>query len=213
MERQLKNPMPMPPSARGFTLVELIAVMAIMALLAVATVPALQSLLQGTNLTQGGQTLSEQINLARQMASANNATVEVRLIQLPPTTADYNAIQLYVWPDPEQKALEAQQGTTPPPLSRMEILPPGVVISQNTTYSQLLTGLAQGSMSVPAGTAHYVSFLIGSSGMVEMTNTASAAAMPALYLGVVRANVKGTPSNYVLVQLNPDTGTTSIYRP
>jgi uncharacterized protein (TIGR02596 family) len=227
----MKNHLPGRLSARGFTLIELLTVLAIMGILAVATMPALQSLLQSNNVAQAGQTLSEQINLARQMAVAGNITVEVRLIQLPSTTAGYNAIQIYLWPDPELKQQEAQQGITlPPSLARMEVLPPGMTISQDiTNYSKLLASAVRNSMTVPTGTFYYVSFLIGPSGMVQIWNSqnnppgfAPATTMTTLYLTVMPASYGNTPPapgapkapvNYALVQLNPDTGTTQIYRP
>jgi len=223
-------------SVRGFTLVELLVVLAIMAILAAATVPALQSLLQNMGVAQGGQALVEQINLARQISSSKNCTVEVRLIQLAqvktPSATGYNAIQLWSWPDPTTPATPAVA------LSRMVILPQSVVISQynsSTYYSPLLSGAATNStsaaMPVPGGsTANYVVFHLSPSGLVELMNGANlnsvnptlATSMTSLCLTVVPARygntsaypgASGGPRNYVLVQLNPNTGTTVVMRP
>jgi prepilin-type N-terminal cleavage/methylation domain-containing protein len=209
----------------GFSLIELLAVMSIMAILAAATIPQLQSVLQASAITQGGQTVAEAINTARQMSSTRNLSVQVRLVNLAYLTnvsaTGFNAVQLW--------------GT------------PSGVISQNTTnYSPLLfaagngTTIAMGSlptMSVANGLAPYASFSINPSGMITLSSSylsslaspTQQAIMPSLYLSIVPANygaataapsmasppvsVAGAPKDYLIVQINPDTGSTLIYRP
>jgi prepilin-type N-terminal cleavage/methylation domain-containing protein len=226
----------------GFSLIELLAVMSIMAILAAATIPQLQSVLQASAITQGGQTVAEAINTARQMSSTRNLSVQVRLVNLAYLTnvsaTGFNAVQLWGTPS---------GATTAIPLGRLMVLPAPVVISQNTTnYSPLLfaagngTTIAMGSlptMSVANGLAPYASFSINPSGMITLSSSylsslaspTQQAIMPSLYLSIVPANygaataapsmasppvsVAGAPKDYLIVQINPDTGSTLIYRP
>ena len=202
----------------GFTLIELLVVMVIMAILA-TTIPALQSVLQGTMITQGGQSLVEEINQARQIASSRNITVQVRLIQLAQvqnsSATGYNAIQLWGTPSGSSQVIA---------LNRMAILPTAVVISQDSTnYSPLLSILPTttlSTMTVPAGTANYIYFSIMPSGMIPVSTTnmatAEATEMKLAYLSIVSSHSGSATSgvtNYVIVQMNPNTGSTLAYRP
>jgi uncharacterized protein (TIGR02596 family) len=219
----------------GFSLIELLAVLVIMAILSAAAIPQLESVLQASAITQGGQSVAEAINSARQMASARNVNVEIRLVNLAnnvvnpssptdPSATGYNAVQL--WGTPSGRASEI-------PLDRLTILPASVVVSQDEThYSPLLnaTGniVGSGSKTMVIGTASYayVSFYINPSGMVPLSSTITTSSqqvnMPTLYLSIVPANfgstttappAAGTPKDYLIVQINPDTGSTLIYRP
>ncbi len=208
---------------------ELLVVLAIIAILTAASTSAFQSVLQSSNLSQAGQTLTEEINLARQIASARNTTVEVRLIKLAqvqnPSATGYNAIQLFRPPTPSETEAGA---TAMVALAQRVILPSSVVISQDSSnYSQLLfeAALNPTAMTVPGGSASYAAFHIMPSGLVQVMNgiiPIQSTTMSALYLSLVPAiygqtstapGSAGAPANYFLVQINPNTGTTSVYRP
>ncbi len=209
----------------GFSLVELLTVLTIISILSAATIPAMQSVLQSTKITQGGQILTEQINLARQIASARNTTVQVRLIKLAQVqnaaATGYNAVQLWGAPSGSTQSVA---------LGQMAILPAAVVISEDTSnYSKLLasgTGavVTSSTMSVPAGTASYIYFSVMPSGVIPVNNvtTAETTEMTGAYLSVVGSSygsssaapgAVGAPQNYLVVQMNPHTGSTLVYRP
>ncbi len=209
----------------AFTLVELLVVLTIVSILTAATIPAMQSVLQSTGVTQGGQSLVEQINLARQIASARNTTVYVNLIQTSQVqNGGYNAIQLWGTPSGQ---------TTPIALSRLVVLPTSVVVSQDTTnYSKLLANAMVFSTSsppplappLPPGTVKYICFSVMPSGMIPVSSVATgeASEMTGAYLTLVPAGNgstatapggSGAPKNYLIVQLNPNTGSTVVYRP
>ena len=208
----------------GFSLVELLVVLTIVCIISAATVPAFQSVLESNALTQGGQTLVGEINLARQIASSRNMSVQVRLIQLAEiansSATGYNAIQLWGTPS---------GSSAPVALNSLVILPAPVVISQDTTnYSKLLASgdavAASSTMQVTAGAVSFMAFSIMPSGMIPVTNvsTGQASQMQATYLSVVPARfgaasatpgTSGAPANYLVVQMNPDTSSTVVYRP
>ena len=65
-------------ASRAFSLVELLVVVAVIAIVAGFAVPAVTTMLKGSQLTQGSQTVVDQIALARQTALSRNRSIEVR---------------------------------------------------------------------------------------------------------------------------------------
>jgi len=194
----------------AFSLLELLATIAIIALLMSLVVPAINSLLAGTNLTQGGKTVADQCLQARQTASARNSSVEVRLIKLTNVSAQgYSAMQLWM----------SGSSNAETPAAKLVYLPRTVVISENaTTVSKMLSFLTI-SGTMPAGgaasNAPYVAFSFRPSGQVVpvVSGTTQRAS---LFLTVVpsRLAASGTvPANYATVQLNPDNGSPLLFRP
>lgn len=129
-----------PPSQsrRGFSLIELIAVIGIIVLVATFAVPATTSIMRGSQLTQASQMLIDQISLGRQYALSKNRAVEVRFIRFAdpeqpgetsgdPKTGQFRALQL----------MEINETGTPVPLSKMQMLPNAVVLSDTELSSML----------------------------------------------------------------------------
>ena len=225
----------------GFTLIELLVVLALMVLVMSFVAPAVNSMLDGNNLTTAGQMISDEIKLARQIASSGNRTVRVCLITVPPlagTNPGYNAIQLWT------AVPAALTGTTSAavstnvnyiPASKLVILPTGVAISQNKTPPTVTAPNAPGLsaliyycavLNMPAGYpnagAPYVAFDVKPTGVVVPYNTITRAlpGMSGLYLTVVPTRLAGVggaattpPPNYATIEVDPITGTTIIYRP
>ena len=67
----------------GFTLVELLVVVAIIGVLSTFAIGGLRSISRASALTTTAQRVADQINLARQIATARNLPVEVRVYCLP----------------------------------------------------------------------------------------------------------------------------------
>ncbi len=202
---------PISRHSRAFSIVELLVVIAIMGILMALTVPAVSSLIENTNVTRAAQLVESQIQLARQLASSKNRPVEVRFIKVPgQSTNGLSAIQLWQM-DPPNGTNAAQAR----PLTRAEMLPTALCISEETaTVSRLLAtcGLTN---SMPPGTPltgnAYAAFQIFPSGLLSPYVD-----MGKAYVTVLPTrNAKDTalPRNYATIQLNPMTGTPSIYRP
>jgi Tfp pilus assembly protein FimT len=172
------------------------------------TVPAISSMMQTMNLSQAGQVVSSQINLAQQIAGACGYPVEVRLLQSPNSTAApyyYSAIQLYT-----------TTGGVAKPVNHPVLLPPNAVISGSTTtlspYLQYLQTTAP-TMTVAGVTYKYLSFRISSQGLVSPFPVLG---MQYSYVSVIplnQASVATAPSNFVSIQINPQTGMQTSYRP
>lgn len=186
----------------GFSIVELLVVVAVLGVLMVLTLPAVSSLMQSSDLTRAGQMLADQINLARQMASAQSTVAEVRLIELPGRTG-YTGIQ--IWKADSSGDLKAAR-----PLAR---LPQAVAISGNTAHSAAIGSLGAGTMpgGGAAANAPYVALQIRPSGFVTPV-----IGMSSLFFTVMpeaRIAESDLPPNYFLLQINPLTGAPLVYRP
>lgn len=178
-------------------------VVAILGILMVVTLPAISSISQSSDLTRGGQMLADQVNLARQMASAQGTVVELRLIKLAGRDG-YSAIQ--VWKSDSS-------GTNTRAARALATLPQGAAISGNLQLSAAFSALPTGTMPAggTAGNAPYAAMQIRPSGIVTPVLS-----MSNLFFTVVPASLANNsqrPANYFALQINPLTGVPLVYRP
>lgn len=187
----------------AFSLTELLVVISIMVLLSSAAVPALSSLMESNELTRGGQMVADQIRMARQIASSRNVSVEVRLVKTDAlSSTGYNAVQLWT-----------SQLTGTNAASRMISLPKSIAISENPSVSDMLGSLSTKTMSTVGNpNASYTAFQIRPSGMVSPTMSMNGLCLTVVSTRHAKAS-DALPSNYVTVQINPNTGTPLVYRP
>ena len=198
--------------SKAFTLIELIVVMSIMMILMTMVTPMVSSIVESNNLSRAGQLVADQIRLARQMASAGNRTVEVRLIQAPAlSSTGYSAIQLWTATPPRgDNTTETMKQA-----GKAIALPQSTVISQDSTALSMLLSNVATTNTMPSGgiysNAPYAAFQIRPSGAVTPTMN-----MNVLYLTIVPsryATQTTLPKNYAIVQINSNTGTPLLYRP
>jgi uncharacterized protein (TIGR02596 family) len=193
----------------GFSLIELLAVLAVIGILGVLIAPSLNSIIESSNLTRTAELASDQINLARQLASSRSTTVEVRFIRLPTRQeAGYHALQLWST-DSTGNSIA---------ISRLASLPPSTVISAQTTSLSPIFLILGNPATMPTGgatsEAPYVSFRIRAGGIVAPVITS--ANKTEFYFSIVSSkNAASTepPNNFISIQINPNTATTAIYRP
>lgn len=190
---------------KAFSLIELLIVIVIMAIMVALSVPAMNSIAQGSGVNRAGQTVGDMIILGRQEAVAKNRDVEIRFVRVPASQNDgtegLTALQLWVLTDTSAK-----------PVSRIGRLPQGVAISSNSMLSPLLG--AEGSTAKSTnfgglGNCSYVSFKIRANGSLSSSVTMS---NNFLTVGLV-SDTKIPPANHYSIRVNPITGRVSIYRP
>lgn len=192
---------------RAFTLLELLVVILIIGLVAGMIIPAMNSILQGTNLEQGARAVVDQISLARQIATTRNCTTQICLIKLSGNSGKgYSAMQIRT------------PGTTGTmtAAAKLAVLPQSVVISEDgTNLSKILSVLTDaGTMTVGGASVPYVAFSLRPSGVVVPVLSGSSRAN--LYMTVVPARIAAAttlPPNNAVIQINPDTGSPLVFRP
>lgn len=222
-----------PPKLRrhaAFSLVELVIVISVIVIIAAFTMPAMNTLLRGSHLTQASGILVGQLNIARQQALSRNRPVEVRFYryadpEIPgetvsdPKTGRYRAMQLF----------EVLPTGVALPINKIQVLPGGTVFAyaEGTGISSLLDKATAGRDSdkkpgvddpnaprLPRGVDlnyEYASFRFNQDGSTNKSPTGN------WFVTVVNINdnVQGNqpPPNFFTVQIDPVSGTTRTYRP
>ena len=224
------------PSPRAFSLVELLVVIAVIAIVAGFAVPAVTTMLRGSQLTQGSQMVVDQIALARQLALSKNRSIEVRFYKFsdPETPGEigkkaengvFRAIQTFEILD-NGKAL---------PIGTIQRLPANVVINEgkNSTLineqrdsDEKFTLPTESDPEIPDTDVKkeyvYVALRFLPDGSTNLPPTAKDS--DSWYLTIHGTNVKKgdgekdgstsiLPDNFFTLQIDPITGSTRSYRP
>lgn len=129
-----------PSRPAAFTLLELLIVVAIIAFMAIITLPNITSTLRGSQITQGGQLLESQLQVSRQMALAENRTVEMRFYSFSPITSGSSHFTAF------QSFFISASGTSATPVDKVFNLPGNLImdagnnstVDDSTTLSTLL---------------------------------------------------------------------------
>jgi uncharacterized protein (TIGR02596 family) len=191
--------------ASAFSLIELMIVIALLGLLTVLAVPALNSVMRGSNINLAGQTITDQLALARQDAVTRNRDVQVRFYRMTNgSTPGWRAVQLW-------RIDQGPTGPTTNAIGRLVQIPEGIIIATNNSLSPLITTPSfTGTTNLPGyGPTPYAGFRFRANGSLESTVTAARG-----YLTLAPASdTNETPVNYFTIQLNPLTGKTLIFRP
>jgi uncharacterized protein (TIGR02596 family) len=189
----------------AFTLLELLAVLTIIIILMAVTGPAVLSSMGGSNINRAGQLIGDKIALARQEALTRNREVQVRFFHWTAgQQTGWRAIQ--VW-----RVETTDSQSTLVPVSRLERLPDGIVISELGSLSPLLSADPQvaGTTNISGSAVSYAGFRFlpngGATDSISSTNN---------FVTVQSATESGPqPKNFYTLQVHPLTGKISVFRP
>jgi uncharacterized protein (TIGR02596 family) len=191
---------------RAFSLVELLVVMAIMVLVLTLLTPAFNSVLRGGAITRSGQSVSDQLALARQTAIARNQIVTVRFLKMPgdgvETEPRYRGMQ----------AVAQQDDGSLKPLSRVVKLDPNNEISDTAELSTIIAKPSvSGSTDVAGKSVPYAGFRFRPDGSTDLDLTSS----DGWYLTIkdTQPSADPIPTNFFTIRMDPFTGQTRVFRP
>lgn len=121
-------------SRKGFTIIEMLVVVSIATLLMSVAANVATQVVEGNQLTQAGEMITDELRLARQTALARDRVVEVRFYK--PSNANsfgeqpgVNAVQSFIFDDENSAAT---------PLKEIRTLPGAVKVSDDATLSTLI---------------------------------------------------------------------------
>lgn len=190
---------------RAFSLIELLAVMAIIAVLMAMALPAIRSGIEASDLQRSGFLVHDAVIQARQLATARNIPVEMRIYQIPINgELRWAAIRIGA----------AENGTFTP-LTRLISL--GSVSAVALEFSPILqqTGGIQGTQNLPAqgGNVSYRGFRIRPDGSLERFVDSDANYLTVFPARALAGSNTTLPENFFAVQINPYTGTPEVRQP
>jgi len=189
----------------GFSLLELLAVTGIVVLLAALAMVAFNSIFAGSLLSRSGNLVADTLLLARQEAVTRNQEIEVRFYRIGGGTGTWRAMRVL-------KIQETPNGQTSQALSRIVLLPDGVVFSALGTLSPLLeNGSISGMETLPGyGAIAYGGFRFRPGGATDERINAT---NNFVTLVEDRERNGNPPPNYYALQINPLTGKISVLQP
>ncbi|SDT92815.1 Verru_Chthon cassette protein D [Verrucomicrobium sp. GAS474] len=190
----------LPPSPRGFSLIEVLVVLAIVSLVAVASMPSLTTLILGSALNRAGQSVAGELSLARQEAMTRNCEIEVRFYRI---ASLWTAVQIW-------RVTTGDNGDTFAPVRPPLFLPSGIIMSEPLSPLIASDTAVNGQATLPVRiAASYRGFRF------RPTGSASAPVTDANnYVTLQEAHAQGSPpANYCTLQVSPLSGNVAIYRP
>ncbi len=186
----------------AFSLIELLVVMGVIILLMTSAAIGLNSILRSSRMDQAGRVLVDEINLARQIAAAQNVSVELQFLSQPRPGSASNQFWMLQAGIPDKTNANAPLV----PLRGKTLLPDGIALAPEGALSPIL-GAAGGN-----GTA---SITIRPNGILEPRAGLSfntpwcVTLVPERKLGSAIADL----DDFITVQIDPITARPTLYRP
>ncbi|MEI8340871.1 MAG: Verru_Chthon cassette protein D [Verrucomicrobiota bacterium] len=211
---KFKNP-PLP----AFTLIELLVVMTIIAVLITLIAPSFNSILGASHLGVASETVLGVFSSARQLATAKNRVIEVRLLcfknpDFPNSSASQiRGIQL----------MQIEENGAYNNIEKPRLFPNGII----SGISPVISSLASGTANTPTSTDPSISTIgknytyyklrIRPDGSFDLGNLGLPGTVTSYYLTLYDEKIQPSgntpPPNFATIQIVPRTGDTILYRP
>jgi uncharacterized protein (TIGR02596 family) len=213
-------------------LIELLVVCAIIGVIIGFTIPAVTTMMRGSQLTQGSQVLSDQLSLARQLALTRNRPVEMRFYKFAdPETPGEDVKDQETWKYRAFQTFEVLDNGATLPLGKIQMLPSTVVMNEGK-LSTLLDKNVRGEPLVPTAndpeipriptkevskTESYVYQVLRfkPDGTTDLPSAGNAQWYVTLHgiNDVVPLESNKPPPNFFTLQVDPVSGATRSFRP
>ncbi|MCB1094245.1 MAG: Verru_Chthon cassette protein D [Verrucomicrobiae bacterium] len=227
--KRIPNSTPaMTKQQRGFSMIELLVVMGVIAIILAMAVPAMQSMLAGNKLVQAADDLQSALATMQQEAIKGNEAVEVRFytfrdLNLPISNPQFRAYQFVkkvtATTERDRKSSGRNDGFVVIPLSKIERLPEGVIMLNESEYSTLITSQKMiretRNVRIPdSEDGEYYAFHFRPDGSTTLPKTGSEQWYVTLVNEAdVLANAGGLPANFVTLQVDAHNGTVRKFQP
>ncbi|HSJ01052.1 MAG TPA: Verru_Chthon cassette protein D [Verrucomicrobium sp.] len=207
--------------ARGFTLVEMLFVCIVVGVLLAVAAPVGISVLQASGMNRATSMISDELNMARQLAMTRNREVEVRFYKVA-TDATTQDLQFRAF---RSFLVEGDSPENVKALGNVQYLPESIIISADTKNSTLLdygnpnrSGLMLFQETLPGTSSPVdcVSFIFRPNGGTNLGPIDPPEGNWYLTFHQAHAVVNvetGIPDNFCTVQIDPVSGRVRVYRP
>ncbi|MDA0812159.1 MAG: Verru_Chthon cassette protein D [Verrucomicrobia bacterium] len=227
--KRVPNCNPAENKKQGFSMIELLVVMGVIAIILAMAVPAMQSMMAGNKLVQAGDELASSLATMQQEAIKGNEAVEVRFytfrdLNLPVATPQFRAYQFVkkvtASTESSRKSTGASKdGFVVVPLSKIERLPEGIIMLNESEYSTLITSqkMIRESRNVripDSEDGEYYAFHFRPDGSTTLPKTGSDQWFVTLVNEAdILANAGGLPANFVTLQVDAHNGSARKFQP
>lgn len=183
---------------------EMLIVIVILAILTGISIPAFIQITQSQELTNSGARLIDDWKSDRQSALTLNRPVQIRLFHGTPLGNGYQSVLLN------------QDGTVDRPLRPFKKISNNITFLVSSNYSTLISesfDLTTGVATIQGNSLNYTAFTFRPDGSTDLLPTTAGG--ESWHLTLINRNTTGTilPENFLTIQIDSQTGSTTSYRP